>query len=437
MANAVTFWKGPKSLFDDKAGKYVAGRIYFVTDANNESLYLGESTDSVKLISPARLTALTDTIADADANKTATASAIVAYVKSAIENAFGAGSPYATKIKEIEDAIDAVEGRLDVVEPKLAGYGDDSDSYSTVKAHVDAVEAIASEAKSIASAAMTFKGVVDKYSAEEGDKDTTTYLPDVSSNGLENGDIYYVKDGDIEYVYIAAHTDSDGNPAPARWEALGGYVKADVYTKGETDSLLSGKVDASTYSGKVEDIEGRLDATEGVANGAAAAVATKVEQEAYNAKMGELDQSITDLNNNKVNKTTTINGETLDANVTLTGENINVSTADGAVTVKAAIDDRYTKAEVDDIVDGITGGNGSLASKMDKVDAGNVGQVITADANGNAVASGYTLGGAELGETASDKVLATEKAVNDAIAAAVLVWEDESTSAEDSTSTEA
>lgn len=400
MANAVTFWKGTKANFDSKVK--ALGRIYFVTDDdNNGSLYLGvqgETAVEARLISPARLTALTAEITDN--LSTVTAKAVVDFVKSQIEAAFGAGSAYATKIAEIEGDIDDVEGRLDVVEPKvtaiegiLAGFGGEEEPATVA----EAIQSV----KDIASAAMEFKGV----------KATVAELPAEA----ENGDIYYVTADDTEYVYIADKTVAEGD---SKWEALGGYVKADVYTKSETDNLLSGKVDVSTYNGKVEAIEGRLDATEGVANGAAAAVATKVEQEAYNTKMGELDQSITDLNNNKVNKTTTVNGKTLDANITLTGEDINVSTAEGAVTVKAAIEDRYTKEEIDDIIDGITGGEGSLSGKMDKVGEGKEGQVITADATGNSVASGYTLGGAALAETTSDKVLATEKAVEAAATAA-------------------
>lgn len=364
MANAVTFWKGTKASFDPKVK--ALGRIYFVTDDdNNGALYLGvqgETAVEARLISPARLTALTAEITDN--LSTVTAKAVVDFVKAQIEAAFGADSAYAGKIAEIEgrldaaeDAIDAVEDRLDVVEPKvaavegiLAGFGGEGEP-ATVKGAIDDV-------KAIASAALDFKGVVATVDA----------LP---TEGVANGDVYYVTEDSSEYVYIDVEgkkgfeklggvvdysvfvtkttkingkaldadvtltgadiavdategagtvaaklealqdaideitgTGEDGDPTSIAGLAVeisniknytvnGKKISEspvlaaadidDVYSKTEVDELLAGEVEA---------IEERLTATEGVANGAAAAVATKVEQEAYNAKMGELDEAL-------------------------------------------------------------------------------------------------------------------------------------------------
>lgn len=426
MANAVTFWKGTLAAYQLKT--HEEGRLYFITDAGNESLYLKDT-----LISPKRLATLTaDTT---DAVSTATAKAIVDFVKAQVAGAFADGSAYAVAIKGLQDQIDAIDGRLttaegdidtlegraDAVDTILAGYGTGEGNIATVKEDIEAV-------KAIASAALDFKGTVEK---EEN-------LPETA----ENGDVYFVTEDQSEYVYaggkweklgpvvdysvFALKTDVKGTTdgldariaaneailagfgteegevatvtaaiATAKGEAIdsaaetaGGLVDgleaevraftvnnkafgesgavvvdgteilvksgetttvaaklealddaiksitgegeegdattiaglavqvseiknytingkkisenpvlvaadiADVYSKTEVDTELGKKVDLTTYNGKVESIEGRLDATEGVANGAAAAVATKVEQEAYNTKMGELDSAI-------------------------------------------------------------------------------------------------------------------------------------------------
>ena len=55
----------------------------------------------------------------------------------------------------------------------------------------------------------------------------------------------------------------------------------------------------------------------------------------------------------------------------------------------------------------------SIATKMDKVGAGHENEIIIADAEGNAAASGYKLGGATLAETPDAATAATEAAVVD------------------------
>lgn len=416
MANAVTFWKGTFAKYQEKITAGLAdGRIYFITDAGNESLYLKDV-----LISPKRLTALT-----ADLNDTtsvATAKAIVDFVKSQVEGAFAEGSAYAEALKSVTDRLDAIEAKDAAQDAILAGYGVGEGLTTTVKSDIEAVNA-AIDTKVAQSAYDVDKAATDAilagFGTEEGQVATVKAALDLKANAddvytkeevgnmlsaalefkgtveaVENlpetgetGDVYYVKADQSEYVWV---------DATHKWEKLGPVVDytqfaqaSNVYTKGETDGLLAGKVDntitvngkalsanvtltgadiavdasdsstvaaklgeleeaieaivgggdgdtvtleglslrvsnvegivdgiggtdepatvvaaieaavapkvdQTSYDEKIEEIEGRLDATEGVANGAAAAVATKVEQEAYNTKMGEIDAAIAD-----------------------------------------------------------------------------------------------------------------------------------------------
>lgn len=365
MANAVTFWKGTLAKYQEKiAAGLVDGRIYFITDAGNESLYLKDV-----LISPKRLTALTADLTDT--TSVATAKAIVDFVKSQVEGAFAEGSAYAEALKSVTDRLDAIEAKDAAQDAILAGFGTEEGQVATVKAALD-LKADAEdvytkeEIGTMLSAALNFRGTAATVEELEAKTDAKT------------GDVYFVTADQSEYVYVAE---------TAKWEKLGPVVDytqfaqaSNVYTKGEVDAftvngksistspVLTGadiavgasdattveaklgeledaieaivgggdgdtvtleglsarvssvegivdgiggtdepatvvaaieaavapKVDQTSYDEKIEEIEGRLDATEGVANGAAAAVATKVEQEAYNTKMGEIDAAIAD-----------------------------------------------------------------------------------------------------------------------------------------------
>lgn len=365
MANAVTFWKGTLAKYQEKiAAGLVDGRIYFITDAGNESLYLKDV-----LISPKRLTALTADLTDT--TSVATAKAIVDFVKSQVEGAFAEGSAYAEALKSVTDRLDAIEAKDAAQDAILAGFGTEEGQVATVKAALD-LKADAEdvytkeEIGTMLSAALNFRGTAATVEELEAKTDAKT------------GDVYFVTADQSEYVYVSE---------TAKWEKLGPVVDytqfaqaSNVYTKGEVDAftvngksissspVLTGadiavgasdattveaklgeledaieaivgggdgdtvtleglsarvssvedivdgiggtdepatvvaaieaavapKVDQTSYDEKIEEIEGRLDATEGVANGAAAAVATKVEQEAYNTKMGEIDAAIAD-----------------------------------------------------------------------------------------------------------------------------------------------
>lgn len=346
MANAVTFWKGSAAAFAGKT--YVDGRIYFVTDDdNNGALYLGvtgeNSVVEARLISPKRLTALTAEITDN--LSTVTAKAVVDFVKAQIEAAFGADSAYAGKISEIEGRLDDVEDVLSGFESEgsvkaavdakvaqsdydvdkaataaiLAGYGVGEGLVATVKEDIEAV-------KTIASAAMTFKGV----------KATEADLP---TEGVENGDIYYVTADDTEYVYIAEES---------RWEALGGYVKAEVYTKEETNGLLAGKVDKTiTVNGKALDANVTL-------TGADIAVDAS-DSSTVAAKLGELQDAINAITGDgEEGDATTIAGLAVEIsaikNYTVNGKKI----SENPVIAAADIEDVYSKTEVEGLISDAT-----------------------------------------------------------------------------------
>ena len=368
MANAVTFWKGSATAF---AGKTIVdGRIYFVNDDDNlGSLYLGvASGETVKavMISPKRLTELA--LDTTDATSTVTAKAVVDFVKAnfdskgaydgAISTINGLLSGFegegavkaAIDAKVAQSAYDVDKAATDAI---LAGYGAGEGQIATVKEDIEAV-------KAIAAAAMEFKGV----------KATFAELP---TEGVENGDIYYVTADDTEYVYIADKEVVEGD---SKWEALGGYVKADVYTKTETDKAIDDDVKAAKDVIDAYTVNGKAISTSPVLTG-------------DDIKVGTFDTE---------DAVTTINGET-----TLSGA------------IKA----------LDEAISGVTGGSGgeggSLAGKMDKVSASDAGKVIIASNTGNAEASSFIISSDEAiagVDTASATKLVNEKAVAKAISAA-------------------
>ena len=355
MANAVTFWKGSATAF---AGKTIVdGRIYFVTDNDNlGSLYLGVTEgETVKavMISPKRLTELA--LDTTDATSTVTAKAVVDFVSANFDSKGAYDSAIETinnRLDAVEGLLVGIGGEEEPAtvvaviaaakgeaiadaDGKLALKADASSVYT--KGEADGLLALKANAADVytkeevgnmLSAALEFKGVVATVEELE------------AIEGKNTGDVYFVTADSSEYVYVAD---------TAKWEKLGPVVdytqfaqasvvnelagtvadnksttdeaieglqsQIDAITgsgeegdgvtlaglalrlteaEGDIDDLEANKVAKTDYEAKVEEIEGRLDATEGVATGAAAAVATKVEQSDYNTKMGELDASIAD-----------------------------------------------------------------------------------------------------------------------------------------------
>ena len=448
MAN-VTFWKGTFEKYQEKvtASSLVDGRLYFIEDAANPTT-LGSLYLKNVLISPQRLTALA--LDTTDNVSTVTAKAVVDFVKAQ----FADGSAYATKIAEIEGRLDVLEGyfggedgvdgrldaiegrmdaaegrldaaegrldgvedRLDVVEPKvtaveaiLAGFGGE-DEPANVKTYVD-------EVKAIASAAMEFKGV----------KDSVSDLPETA----ENGDIYYVKADDTEYVYIADKEVTEGD---SKWEALGGYVKADVYTKDEVDSLLTGKVDKTTkvngkaLSGDItlvaDDIDDVYSMTE--VDGAidADVAAAKAIIDAYTVGGVAISANPTLESMGVTSAITTAKGEAIAAAEAMTVNG--VAFTDGAAVITAG--DIMTEAggtttvsaelgRLDDAIKAITGGG----------EEGDATTTIAGLAVQVSEIKGYTVNGKKISENpvlvASDiEDVYSKTEVDNAISNAALVW---------------
>lgn len=437
MAN-VTFWKGTLAKYQEKvaASGLVDGRLYFIEDAENPttlgSLYLKDV-----LISPQRLTALA--LTTDDNVSTVTAKAVVDFVKAQ----FADGSAYATKIAEIEGRLNVVEPKVTAVEAILAGYGDGEGKVATVKEDVEAV-------KAIASAALDFKGVV--ADAES--------LP---AEGMTNGDVYYVTADSSEYVYI----DVEGKQG---WEKLGGVVdysvfvttdtkvngKAlsgditlvaadieDVYSKTEVDSAIDADVkaakdaiDAYTVGGvaisanptlesmgvtgaiataKGEAIEAAASAAEamtvnGVAftDGAAVITAGDIMTEeggttTVSAELDRLDEAIKAITGEgEEGDATTIQGLAVQISeikgYTVNGKKI----SENPVLVAADIADVYSKTEVDNAIDA------DVAAAKEIIDAYTV--------NGKAINTNPVLAAADIEDVYSK----TE--VDNAISAAALVW---------------
>ena len=351
MANAVTFWKGPASAFTGKT--IVDGRIYFVNDDDNlGALYLGvasgETTKAV-MISPRRLTELA--LGTTDATSTVTAKAVVDFVKANFDSK-GAYDSAIEAIEGRLDAVEGILAGLGGEEQpatvvaaiatakseaiadadgKLALKADASSVYT--KGEADGLLALKANAADVytkeevgnmLSAALEFKGVVDTVEELEAIEEKST------------GDVYFVTADNSEYVYVGdtgkweklgpvvdytqfaqasvvtelAGTVADNKSAAdgaiedlqKQIDAItGGGEEGDSVTlagialrmaeaEGAIDDLEANKADKDTYEAKVAEIEGRLDATEGVANGAAAAVATKVEQEAFDTYKGEIEE---------------------------------------------------------------------------------------------------------------------------------------------------
>lgn len=541
---AIKFWKGTFATYTKKlnASELTAGTLYFI---NEGALYLATANNAANLISPKRITDFVD-LADGDITSTATAKAIVDFVNEQFTDENGV---YKKAVKGLQDQLDvlklategyttkgaiktAVDAKLDkatydaamtgltgTVASNIATAKSEAITYAqgltvnsqtfgddkiivltagdikledkagavTVKGKVDSYDSVLNGFGGTGNTA-TVKGYIDAVTSAalefKGVKATKSSLPTTG----ETGDVWYVKDKQTEYVWVAEDTT---NGVTAHWEELGGYVdysvyatNADVqgykvngYTFGIGKSITLDAEDVGAYSktevdGIVEGLEDRLDATEGVANGAAAAVATKVEQEAYNTKMGELDAAIADRytkaetdaaidadvkaakeaveaytigNVPLKNKPTldsmgvtsaistavstakntidayTVNGKAISSKPTLYGDDITLSDkALSGITQTTIINTtNVTEAIIalDEALGEVTGGTGGndglLAKKMNKVVGGVEDNIVTLTSTGDAKDSGFAAGTATLGT--GEKVLATEKAVSDAI----------------------
>lgn len=322
MANAVSFWKGTLAKYQEKVqAGLVDGRLYFIEDSANPTtmgaLYLKD-----QLIAPQRLTALNlDTV---DNVSSVTAKAVVDFVKAN----FDAKGAYDQAISEINGKLAGIEG---TVADAISG------AVSAAKGTIDAYTV---NGKAIStSPVLVAADIDDVYSKDEVDGAIESAIEaviggegDLTLDGL-NGRLVTVE-GKLD--------DVEGKVGAAITTAVSGL---ETTINGKLDK----KVESSVYEGEVSTIKGRLDATEGVANGAAAAVATKVEQSAYNTKMGEVDAAIADR--------------------------YTKSEADGLLALKANAADVYTKEEVGNMLSAALEFKGTVDAFENLPEAGETGDV--------------------------------------------------------------
>lgn len=102
--------------------------------------------------------------------------------------------------------------------------------------------------------------------------------------------------------------------------------------------------------------------------------------------------------------TLTADGDLADSGVKAGGAALAADASASVLATEAAVAAIRTTLETD------------LATKMNKVGTGHTDEVIVADANGDAAASGVKVGGAALADTPDAATLATEKAVTDYVA---------------------
>lgn len=251
------------------------------------------------------------------------------------------------RIKANEDAIDtintaigndsttgSIKGRIKVNEDSIAGHGTAISSiqtnYATKKYAEDEADAAESAAKdhadteigkakealigtgAIKAADDTIKGAkkytdekiavvntsISTLSGQIGNlsnvmnfRGTYSSLEAASNDNPINGDVIIV-DG-VEYVYV-----KESETATGKWEAFGAATanEARFSTIEEAAEALTSRVTAldKAETGKIAVIEGRLTATEGVANGAATGVAT------LNGKVKTLEETTIPAINAKI-----------------------------------------------------------------------------------------------------------------------------------------
>ena len=179
-----------------------------------------------------------------------------------------------------------------------------------------------------------------------------------------------------EFVAEAIVAETAGNMLEVTDAGL--YVAAtdlsNYYTKEETEAYVDGQID--TVNEAIDGINGEI---EGIKSDAATH-ATKV----AGATAGNI-------------ATLSADGNIADGGVTVGG-----STLGNSASVLA------TEAAVTAVVNTL---NTTIATKMTKVGSGHEDEVIIADANGDAAASGKKVGGATFNATPNDVTIATEKGV--------------------------
>lgn len=250
---------------------------------------------------------------------------------------------YATK-KYAEDEADAAESAANsyadtkIGKAKEALIGTEvtgvTNTIKGVKKYTD--EQIAVVNTSIS----TLSGQIGNLSNIMNFRGTYSSLEAASNDNPINGDVIIV-DG-VEYVYVKESTSATG-----KWEAFGAATANEARFSAieQAATALANRVTAldKTDGGKIAAIEGRLTATEGVANGAATGVAT------LNGKVKTLEDTTIPAINAKIG--TVASGKNLaqmiaDETSRATGVEGNLQTAINTIndTTIPAIDTKFTTA---------------------------------------------------------------------------------------------
>lgn len=402
-------------LVSSLPGSGIRGYIYFNTTDSIAYIYTGTEFKPIGVI----------TISDIESAKDADVPNVGA-VKTYVAAQVAAG--VANKVDKVEGKQLSTEDYTTAEKTKLATY---PENYSTVTALID--QKVASVYK--------YKGTVA----------TEAELPEADQ---VVGDVWHVTEKSKEFVW-------DGT----KWEELGGIVDlSDYYTKGEVDSAIDTDVEAARAALQTN-IDAKAAKVVGAVNGNLAGLNAAGDLTDSGVKVGGATLASTPNATTAATEAAvkaavdTAAGTKIDK-VAGTPNNIVVFAADGAIAdssvavsviatkvakVTAAVENNVvvfgTAGEVKDTGYKIGGdafagsGNNVIlateagvkayvadmvveggATKMNFVDASAAAQIIVADTDGDAKASGMKIGGATFSESAAGTTVATEQAIIDLLA---------------------
>lgn len=409
-------------LVSSLPGSGIRGYIYFNTTDSIAYIYTGTEFKPIGVI----------TISDIESAKDADVPNVGA-VKTYVAAQVAAG--VANKVDKVEGKQLSTEDYTTAEKTKLATY---PENYSTVTALIDSK--VASVYK--------YKGTVN----------TEAELPEADQ---VVGDVYHVVEKSKEFVW-------DGT----KWEELGGIVDlSDYYTKSEVDSAIDTDVEAARAALQTN-IDAKAAKVVGAVNGNLAGLNAAGDLTDSGVKVGGATLASTPNATTAATEAAvkaavdTAAGTKVDK-VAGTPNNIVVFAADGAIAdssvavsviasntaaiatkvakVTTAVENNVvvfgTAGEVKDTGYKIggdafsgSGNNVILATesgvkayvadmvveggttKMNFVDASAAAQIIVADTDGDAKASGMKIGGATFSESAAGTTVATEQAIIDLLA---------------------
>lgn len=369
-------------IVDSLPGSGIRGYIYFNTTDGIAYIYTGTEFKAIGVITISDITSAKDAdVPNVGAVKTYVAAQVAAGVANKVDKVAG-------KQLSTEDYTTAEK-------TKLATY---PENYSTVTALIDSK--VASVYK--------YKGTVENQAA----------LPQADQ---VVGDVYHVTEGAKEFVW-------DGT----KWEELGGIVDlSDYYTKTQVDSAIDTDVEAarsalqtnidakaakvaSAVEGNLAGLSAAGDLTDaGVKAGGATLNAAP--NGTTLATESAVKAAVDTAANTKVTKVTgavennvvafAANGEVKDSGVKVGGSSFADVNSDTTLATEAGV-----KAWCSDMV--AEGGS----TKMNYVDVSDANEVIIADADGDAKASGVKIGGTSFSASAAGTTLALEQAIIDLLA---------------------